>query len=374
MEYLTRLRGIKDKVKTLPKSAGVYLMKNIKGDIIYIGKAKNLKNRVGSYFVGAKDNKTTSLVQNIADFEFFIVNTEEDALFLESNLVNKHKPKYNVLLKDDKRFPYISLLDKIKIVRKPDERSFGPYFHGISAGILLDIIRTIFNNDKDEAEKFLNGKYTKKVAEILRSRMDKASELLQFELALAYRNGLQCLARLGRRVANVPEDATAFTLGACRELGEILGLQKTPRRIECYDISHTDGENQVASMIVFIDGVADKSQYRKFKIKHGMGNNDFLSMNETLTRRLKHKEWATPDLIVIDGGKGQLSAVETDGIPTVSLAKKFEIIYKAGDDRPIILSRGNFALRLLQRMRDEAHRFAITFHRKLRGKKITGEK
>ena len=150
---------------------------------------------------------------------------------------------------------------------------------------------------------------------------------------------------------------------------KILEMVKTPRKIECFDISHTDGEYVVASMVVFIDGVADKNQYRRFRIKHGQGNNDFLSMQETLTRRLRHKEWVYPDLIVIDGGKGQLGAVpKVDGVTYISLAEKFELIYTTKQDGPIVLSHHNYALRLLQRIRDEAHRFAITYHKKLRDK------
>jgi excinuclease ABC subunit C len=204
--------------------------------------------------------------------------------------------------------------------------------------------------------------------------MKKAGEMQQFELAIAYRNALRSVAKLGKqnRIMKTAEDATVFTLGACRELGEILGLEKTPRRIECFDISHTAGENQVASMVVFTDGVPDKGQYRKFKIRHGQGNNDFLSMSEVISRRLKHKEWASPDIIVIDGGKGQLGVVEKMGltdesIKFISLAKQFELIYTDNMTEPIVLSRRSYALRLLQRVRDEAHRFAITFHRKLRG-------
>lgn len=349
-------------------------MKDAAGQIIYIGKAKNLKNRVSSYFIGAHDDKVTAMVAHIADLEWFVVNTENDALFLEANLIHKHQPKYNILLKDDKRFPYIQIDgNKIQVVRdnKGSGQLFGPYFNGIYVQALMDIIRSVYQNDPVKAAEFLNGKRFDEVLEIMTNRMNKASEMQQFELAIAYRNVLYMVKRLQNRarVQTTAEDANAFTLGACRELGEILGLTKTPRKIECYDISHTAGEYVVASMVVFVDGAADKSQYRRFRIKHGLGNNDFLSMHEVLARRLKHKEWAYPDIIVIDGGKGQLSSVaKIPDITFISLAKRFELVYTTTQEAPIVLPLRSYALRLLQRIRDEAHRFAITYHKSLRDK------
>lgn len=365
--------NIKEKLKKLPKEPGVYVMKDIAGTIIYIGKAKNLKNRVSSYFVGAHDAKVTAMVAHIADLEWFVVNTENDALFLEANLINKHKPKYNILLKDDKKFPYIQITPDgtIQVVRinRGEGQFFGPYFNGVCVKYLMDIIRSIYQNDPIKASEFLSGKRYDEVTEVMTNRMQQASAMQQFELAIAYRNVLQMVARLRTRarVQTTAEDANAFTLGACRELGEVLGLSKTPRRIECYDISHTAGEYVVSSMVVFVDGVADKGQYRRFRIKHGLGNNDFLSMHETLTRRMRHKEWDYPDIIVIDGGKGQLGAVpKVDGITYISLAKRFELVFTTTQDEPIVLSHHSYALRLLQRIRDEAHRFAITYHKHLR--------
>lgn len=397
---------LKEKIKNLPAAAGVYVMigdtpsihtakrgetQGAGGEIIYIGKAKNLKNRVSSYWRGAHDGKVTAMVSHITDVEFFVAANENDALFLEASLIHKHKPHYNILLKDDKRFPYIRVAGrKIDIVRKAENAGkngggagtrvqyFGPYFNGIRASVLLDIIRTVYNNDPERAKAFLRGELNGETQEVLTARMDKAVEMQQFELAIAYRNALRMLPRLTRKVTATSEDADVFSLGACRELGEILGLEKTPRRIECYDISHTAGENIVGSMVVFIDGAADKSKYRKFKIRHGMGNNDCLSLNEVLTRRLKHMEWGIPAVIVIDGGKGQLSAtapvIAPHGITVISLAKQFELIYTTKSAEPIVLSKHSYALRLLQRIRDEAHRFAITFHKKLRAKEFVSLK
>ena len=365
--------NIKEKLKTLPKAPGVYVMKGADGTIIYIGKAKNLKNRVSSYFIGAHDAKVTAMVAHIADLEWFVVNTENDALFLEANLIHKHQPKYNILLKDDKRFPYIQITPdgKIQVVRtnRGEGQFYGPYFNGIYVKYLMDIIRSIYHDDPIKAAEFLTGKRYDEVVEVMTNRMEQASSMQQFELAIAYRNVLQMIARLRTRtrVQATAEDANAFTLGACRELGEVLGLAKTPRKIECYDISHTAGEYVVSSMVVFVDGAADKNQYRRFRIKHCLGNNDFLSMQETLTRRLKHREWPYPDIIVIDGGKGQLGAVpKVDGITYISLAKRFELVFTTTQDDPVVLSHHSYALRLLQRIRDEAHRFAITYHKSLR--------
>ena len=367
--------NIKEKLKTLPKDPGVYVMKDASGTIIYIGKAKNLKNRVSSYFIGAHDAKVTAMVTHIADLEWFVVNTENDALFLEANLIHKHQPKYNILLKDDKHFPYINITPegKIQVVRtnRGEGQFYGPYFNGIYVKYLMDIIRSIYHDDPAKAAEFLSGKRYDEVVEVMTNRMQQASNMQQFELAIAYRNVLQMVNRLQTRsrVQATAEDANAFTLGACRELGEVLGLAKTPRKIECYDISHTAGEYVVSSMVVFVDGAADKNQYRRFRIKHGQGNNDFLSMQETLTRRLKHKEWTYPDIIVIDGGKGQLGAVpKVDGITYISLAKRFELVFTTTQDEPVVLSHHSYALRLLQRIRDEAHRFAITYHKSLRDK------
>jgi excinuclease UvrABC nuclease subunit len=319
------------------------------------------------------------MVSHIIGLEFFVTANEDDALFLEAFLINKHKPHYNILLKDDKRFPYIRITDKIEIARKREKDAvggeyFGPYFNGIRAGVLLDIIRTVHGNAPERARSFLRGELNGETRAVLEKRMTAAAEMQQFELAIAYRNALRMLSRLTKKITATAEDADAFSLGACRELGEILGLLQTPRRIECYDISHTAGENTVGSMVVFTDGIADKGQYRKFKIRHGMGNNDFLSLNEVLTRRLKHREWDMPAVIVIDGGKGQLSAtapvIAPYGITAISLAKQFELVYTTKSDEPVVLPKHSYALRLLQRMRDEAHRFAITYHRGLRGKKM----
>jgi excinuclease UvrABC nuclease subunit len=192
---------LKEKVKNLPAAAGVYVMKNAGGEIIYIGKAKDLKKRVPSYFRGAHDDKVTAMVSHAADVEFFVTANEDDALFLEAFLINKHKPHYNILLKDDKRFPYIRITDKIEIARKREKDArggeyFGPYFNGIRAGVLLDIIRTVHGNVPERAKSFLRGGLNGETRAVLEKRMTGAAEMQQFELAIAYRNALRMLSRL----------------------------------------------------------------------------------------------------------------------------------------------------------------------------------
>ena len=467
-------------------------MRDADGHVIYIGKAKNLFNRLSSYFKsGTHDQKTTNMLARVVDFEYFLANSENDALALEANLIKRHKPHYNILLKDNKTFPYIQIAgDKVEITRRPKSGRgvavFGPYFNGIRASGLLDTIYDIFsvrdklNNEViNKIKLFLKGEEDFNAREILTEKMTQASAMQQYELAIRYRNGITFLDRLKDRIiTNVGRDVncdvfayaagadvfvvsvltvragkligvqnfanqndspktddekleefvgqyyienaavgdvvtnaqkgykkqlvdmahanareyletsiekinfkTQFTVGACEELRDALGLRVVPKKIECFDISHFDGENVVASMVVFIDGAPERKLYRKFRIRHGQGNDDFLSMHEVLTRRLKRLGTAdpsfgpAPDLIVVDGGKGQLSAVMEieKGVwgelfpPRVcALAKREEEIYVPDRSEPIILDRRSYALRLLQRIRDEAHRFAITFNRQTR--------
>jgi len=511
-----------EKLSLVPQKPGVYLMKDSGDKTIYIGKAKNLKVRLSSYFAGSHDAKVTAMLTQIKDFDYFITKTENDALALEANLINKHKPHYNILLKDDKRFPYIKIVDAefpyLEVTRKITRggKYFGPYFNGIWARELVDTLKDVFplrsctripksacvNHqigrclapcvDKitseeyllmvDKVKMFLRGENDFGAREILTEKMNKAASLEQFEVAIRYRNGLSFLDKLGERTITqvgrnvncdvfayatrgeiivfsvlavragamigiqnftvenkiesesdalgsfimqyyqtnvVPEQIVAsvelsevsvftpkialkkklldmananaqeylntsiekiqfkqeFTIGACKELGKILGLSHVPRKIECYDISHFGGENIVASMVVFLDGAAERKLYRRFKIQHKMGNNDYLSLNEVLRRRFARLDSADPsfgsrpDLIIIDGGKGQLSSVlETipNNIPVIAIAKENEEIFTTHSNQPIILDKRSYALRLVQRIRDEAHRFSITYQKKLR--------
>ncbi len=550
--------GLKQTLKLLPSLPGCYIYYNKDGEVIYVGKAKILKRRVLSYFNRKHDSvKLNILVPQIERLEYIITNTEVEALILESHLIKKYKPKYNVLLKDDKKYPYFLITDedfpRITIVRKknmnPEKgRYYGPYTDIRAMHATLDFLKKIFPlkqckspKFKDrpclyyhigrcmapcqnmvtpdeykaivkQAELFLSGKQSELMNQI-KEQMQKYSDSLQFEKAAKLRDSYNDLAktlekqkvvyentklnedvislmaddgifaivilmiREGRLidkkdfVYEVEEDdrteffATFFKeyystlklefpdkivsneLEAVGEkalyeewleilsgkkikisygksaqgkelqmladknakvvldnakiskmskirddfneigsyLAEKLQLKNFPYRMECYDISHIQGTNTVASMVTFINGVPKKSEYRKFKVKITEGKpDDFLSMKEVLTRRLSHlgeEKWAKPDLMIIDGGKGQLSSVMEiieelgiTGIDVVSLAKKHEEVFLPKQSKPVILPRNSSSLFLFQRIRDEAHRFAITYHRKLRSKSmITSE-
>lgn len=550
--------NLKQTLKLLPSLPGCYIYYNKDGEVIYVGKAKILKRRVMSYFNRKHDSvKVNVLVSQIERLEYIITNTEVEALILESHLIKKYKPRYNILLKDDKKYPYFLITDedfpRITIVRKknlnPEKgRYYGPYTDIRAMHATLDFLKKIFPlkqckspKFKDrpclyyhigrcmapcqnmvtseeyktivkQAELFLSGKQSELMKQ-LKEQMHKYSENLQFEKAAKLRDSYNDLAktlekqkvvyentklnedvislmaddgifaivilmiREGRLidkkdfVYEVEEDdrteffATFFKeyyttlkleypdkivsneLEAIGEkalyeewleilaqkkvkisygksaqgkelqmladknakvvldnakiskmskirddfneigsyLAEKLQLKNFPYRIECYDISHIQGTNTVASMVTFINGVPKKSEYRKFKVKITEGKpDDFLSMKEVLTRRLSHlgeEKWAKPDLMIIDGGKGQLSSVMEiieglglTGIDVVSLAKKHEEVFLPKQSKPVILPRNSSALFLFQRIRDEAHRFAITYHRKLRSKSMVEKK
>ena len=527
------------------------MMRDMDGAIIYVGKAKNLKNRVRSYFNSSpKAEKVLSMVQKVADFDYLITRSEEEALVLENNLIKLHKPFYNILLKDDKLYPFLRIdtskpFPKVEVIRRlkaDGARYFGPYMVGISAAEMLRLIHSAFpirecslHMDKipknhrpclnahigrclapcsgavtreeyhrvlQDVISFLKGN-DHTIKDNLERKMQEASEAMQYEQALRYRNALSTLDKMIRRqIAALPKDfnldifalasggdgmavatvivrggkmvggekfairdgsidlagtlssfinryydggivadevvsaielpdaealaellsekkgekvavstpkagvrkqltdiamknameylsrSTAelsrkerLTTGACRQLAELLSLSSTLDRIECFDISHTSGTDKVSSMVVFTKGEKDAKMYRTFHIKTVEGNNDFACMKETLDRRFarlkegKDASFGTrPDLLVIDGGIGQVHyAMQSmkeagENIPMIGLAEREEIIVLPSGEE-IILPKSSFALRLLIRIRDEAHRFAITFHRKLRGKR-----
>ena len=539
-------------LKCLPNSAGCYLYYDKDGTVIYVGKAKNLKKRIKSYFRKTVDRlKTKILVSHIERLEYILTDSEAEALILESQLIKKYKPKYNILLKDDKKYPYFLITDedypRITVVRKknlnPDKgRYYGPYTDARAMYSTLDFLKKIFplkqcktpkfknrpciyydigrcmapcqnkissdeyKNIIAQAELFLKGKQSELLKKLM-EQIQKYSDTEQFEKAarlrdsyydlqktlerqkvvtentklnedvlyFLYENGIFVAVvmniREGRLIDkkqfaypnNFDEDMMLLietflkdyynsiqqdfpdkiisshlevldkntyeewlnilsgknikiTYGKTQkglellklaeknaqnlldttkieetnklkdnfnEVGsyivEKLGLSNFPYRMECYDISHIQGTNTVASMVVFVNGVAKKSEYRKFKVNSTEGKpDDFLSMKEVLTRRFNNlgkKGWDKPDLIIIDGGKGQLSSVMQivdkmgiTGIDFVSLAKREEEIFKPHKSKPVVFAKNSNALFLFQRIRDEAHRFAITYHRKLRSK------
>ncbi len=543
------MNEIQEKLKLLPNNPGVYIMLDKDGVVIYVGKAKVLKNRVRQYFhFSEKPEKVAAMVENIADFYYIITQTEIDALALENNLIKKYKPKYNILLKDDKTYPYIKVHTKedyprvsiTRKIKKKDGKYFGPFMGGVRCGEILDIVGSVYNvrtcatvvgekpkkpclayhlgrckapcahlTSKEEyadrvkqAISFLDGNY-EDAERILREKMLAFAEREEFELAMEYREKLNMLGKLklkritslnrainadiialktnylysavnllvtrsgimqgstnlaledgsfsetdaltafiiqfytnhelpdeiitqefcekellqnyfkekyGRKVEIVcpklgvkrqlldmaEKNAVDYlsksidkikhkydmTKNACARLQEILRLRKYPRRMECYDISNISGVDKVGSMVVFIDGEADRSSYRRFKIKTVEGANDYASHQEMMKRRLaklgtdEEERFPKPDLIVIDGGKGQLSAVKEifdeagiENIELISLAEREEEVFTLFSEESIRIDRRDYALKMLQRIRDEAHRFAITYFRSLHSKR-----
>lgn len=567
---------LEDQLKLLPDRPGCYLYKNAEGRIIYVGKARNLKNRVRQYFQSSRNltAKVLSMVGQIAQIEHIVTDSEVEALILESNLIKKHKPKYNIRLRDDKHYPYLRLtlneawprLVVARAMKKDGSRYFGPFTSSQPMWDTMKLARRLFplrtcndpskhpraclqyhigrclapcladfQRDEDYAQAvkdlgaFLEGR-TDEVVDRIRQRMEAAAEQLEFERAAELRDQLQAIAKVTEKQkiisremvdidaiayarsydeANVQvffirqgklvgrdqfgmtgadeltgaEILTAFieqhynhtdfvpreilvseelpdsemleewltakrgtkvtlrkpqrgdkrelvemvaqnaaegmaerqkerekelaaTEGAMEELQAALGLAKLPYRIECFDISHTQGSEVVASMVVFEGGKPKKEDYRRFKIRVDQ-NNDFINMAEVITRRFKRglmereaqvegrvkdlaeglvaaeepaafgeaKFAAFPDLLIVDGGKGQLSyareamlALGVEHIATFGLAEEEELLCEEGRDGWIRLPRGSQGLFLLTRVRDEAHRFAITYHRSLHRK------
>ena len=540
------------KIRTLPTEPGVYLYKNAEGEVIYVGKAKNLRSRVRSYFLeGAQENaKTGSLMREAVDLEYITVENEHEALALENNLIKQKKPRYNILLRDDKSYPYVKLtmgerFPRVYVtrrLRKDGSAYYGPYFPANLAYRIVDLIHRHFlvpscNIDLNKSHPraclqyyikrclgpcvsglttpdaygeairdvrlFLEGRHGD-LAHSLRDRMARAAENEQYELAAKYRDLITTVEQVSekQRVASADgddadvinyhyenhmlavnlfhmrggkvldrreffwEDLGQLEEGSRFEVGEffstllkqlyvdaqyvprqvlvpvefedhqalqdllsekrgtrvhieipqrgdkrslldlvgnnakqsydqrfrvvkprtdvlksvlqdIFMLPEQPRRIECFDISHIQGAETVASMVVWEDGKMRNSEYRKFIIRGVTGVDDFASMREVVTRRyqrLLDDKKPLPSLILIDGGIGQLhsaaEALEAIGItsqPLASIAKREEIIYVYGqEDEPVILERHSPALHLIQQVRDEAHRFAVTFHRKRR--------
>lgn len=551
---------LKALVKEFPKDPGVYLMKSATGKIIYVGKAKNIKNRVRSYFNSSNEQspKTVFLVKQISHVEYIITKTEVEAFLLEASLIKKHRPKYNIRLKDDKNYPYIrlSLADKFprlylsRKVIKDGSMYFGPYTNGF---VVKETIRFLnetymvrdcndgfmrarkrpcmtyeigrckapcvglveqkeYRKDIEGALNFLNGENSK-VIKSLEKEMKIAAKEERFERAVKVRDSLKALesilekqsvinansvenqdavgffgdergtlvatihVRQGRVIGqrnhflpqinlsssaedvrewlvdflnqyyyeNVVPDEVLLSVDIGHDLSKLLNevlsqrsgnkvrvrfatdengrrliemaeknarsqfglhltrsqskelalhyiqkklqLEKTPKRIECFDISNFQGQESVGSQVVFVDGVPEKDDYRRYKIKTVEGADDYASIREVLERRFKHTEYDDPDLIVIDGGKGQLSQVvsvlkeigRTD-IPVVGIAKartqgEFsdqeitqteERFFLPGRQNPVIFARNEDALHILVSLRDEAHRFAISYHRKIR--------
>lgn len=440
-------QALQVKLSTLPPSPGVYFHKDKNNQIIYVGKAANLKNRVRQYFQSSRlfDLKTKALVGEIVDVDWQVVDSEAEALFLEAELIRRYQPRYNILLRDDKSLSYVRINLKdpspsVTITRRPLDdgaQYFGPFLASLPLRKSLKVLRKIFpysthlslpsraclqthlnlcpgpetdHYDRDlylaNLKKliwYLKGQRSKVVSELERE-MKSAADEQNFERAVKLRN--QLLALKGLQLQIIFSDKESLDLSkdhALFELVELFGLVRPPKRIEGFDISHMSGTDNVASMVVFSNGVSQKSAYRKFKMNL-KGNDDFAHMAEVIKRRLSSKNlkaWGKPDLILIDGGKGQLSAAikvrDEFGIriPMIGLAKKQEqiVVYKldgltsldlnrltklsgyvsdeSADYLRVNLPHSNHLVKLLQRIRDESHRFAVSYHSVLKTKRQT---
>lgn len=460
--------NLEAKLKTLPRSAGVYFHKSANGEIIYVGKAAVLKNRVRQYFQSTRDMdvKTRALVAEIEDTDWVETESEIDALFLESEMVKRYMPRYNILLRDDKSQTFVRIDMKspwpyVCFTRNPaddDAEYFGPYYNAFAVKKALRYLRKTYpyytkpprpgarasldahlglephNMTSEEYHgelrklvSYIKGNRVQLVKELERD-MKTAAGLQDFERAAELRNRLQNLKELQRRIMFGDKEFLDISKDkALSKLTDLLLLPKMPARIEGYDISHMSGTNVVASMVVFSNGVSDRSNYRKFKMTV-QKNDDYANMYETIHRRTSEKNlksWGAPDLLLIDGGKGQLDAalkaLEDRGlaIPTVSVAKREEeiIIHKTRSNittdalvelqqnpQPAVsvMSSGEYyivnlhagqvnagshsrnlrggapvhaeytdVVKLFQRIRDESHRFAVSYHTVLKRQKQT---
>lgn len=400
-------------LKALPENSGVYLMKNVDEKVIYVGKAVNIKKRVTSYFRKLKHmNKTDLLVADVVTIDYLETYSEAEALILEASLIKQYDPRYNVLLRDDKSFPYIVITDDefpLVSIDRPNKKKknyiyYGPYVNPRLIREALTIMRKIFHFrtcdpfpqkecldyhiglcDAPCINKITKKDYLKNIKRVqlilegkkdelyrrLKSEMEEMTQSQQYERAANVRDQLRAIGALysGTKDINYFKEA--------EQLQRAANLPRLPERIETFDISNIMGKQAVGSMVSFVNGKPDKHNYRRFKIKEVDGIDDFKMIAEIVRRRyqrLKKEGLIYPDLIVIDGGKGQLSSACREleqldiQIPIISLAKRDEEVFLPKKRNPIKLSKESLGLKLLQRMRDEAHRFAITYHRKLRHK------
>lgn len=436
-------KQLQEKLKNLPKGPGVYFHKDAGDEIIYIGKAARLNNRVRHYFQNSRyrDTKTDALVADIVDIEWTETETELDALFLEAELIRRYQPKYNILLRDDKSLSYVRIDYKsdhptVTLTRRPlddDAKYFGPFASSYTVKRALKLLRKAFpysthtttvpkraclhvhiglcpglevnatslkeyRENLKQLMRYLRGERTALMQQLERD-MKTASAEQQFEQAAKLRNQLQTLQRLGHEI--VFSDKESLDISKDKglvELADLLSLDKLPVRIEGYDVSHMQGTDTVASMVVFSRGIPEKAAYRKFKLRLP-GNDDFLHMHEVIKRRFSasnQKKWGKPSLCIIDGGKGQLTAALRArdevglSLPMIGLAKRYEEIVVHNEKSGVTVVAGDAAqveveetftvitlptrshlIKLLQRIRDESHRFAVSYHTVLKRQRTT---
>lgn len=427
------------RVREFPSTPGVYLMKDSAGRVIYVGKAKNLRSRASSYFLKAaqEETRTAHWVEEIADADFIECESEVDALLVESRLIKDIQPKHNRELKDDKTFPYLMItthedFPRVEVTREPKDRGVKLYGPFTSVGALrgaVQVLQRIFKFrtcsldieqdderwrwfrpcllasidqctapcnlriSKDEYRRdihrlqmFLDGK-KQALLKQMRGEMLAASEARNYEAAARLRDEIKLLESLDKRgdleKHAQPEVFYIDPKKGLRGLRKVLSLASIPRTIEGIDIAHLGGGETVASVVQFLDGLPFKPGYRRYKIRNVTGVDDFRSIHEVVGRRyrrLADDGSVFPDIVLIDGGKGQLNAAlaafaeQKITPPTIlSLAKREEEIYLPGAAEGLRLSRHAYALRLLQYVRDEAHRFAQHYHHILRRKSTLDE-
>ena len=419
-------------LRDLPHRPGVYLFRDRFRRVIYVGKAKDLHRRVSQYFHPSRrmsaDLKTKALLQSIAELETHQVRSEPEAILLEGRLIKEYRPRYNVSFRDDKRFLMVRVdLDepfpKFQTTRMKTEdqaRYFGPFAHSGALRQTLALMRKRFGlrscrpeipGEKDyrhcldhviqncsapcvakvsraeyhakvvEACAFLEGK-TAEMKEDLKAAMKKAAERKDFEKAASLRNLVEDLKKTTRPARRFFRDlpSTVVPERDLETLRDVLGLGVVPARIECFDISNISDTHSVASMVVFRDGRPSKPAYRRYRIQGVAGQDDVGCMAEVIRRRCvrwRSEGGGSPDLIVVDGGKGQLGAAVRElgaagwsEVPAIGLAKQNEEIFRPGRPDPIVLPKESGAIRLLQRVRDEAHRVANGYHQLLMKKRM----
>lgn len=425
----------------LPQTCGVYIMRDASGQVLYVGKANNLAKRVAQYFNPLRpDRKNQLLAPLIRQIDYVHCASEREALIWERKLIRRHQPFFNQVWKDDKSYPYVAItmgedFPRMRVVRKRRRDGtvyFGPYpkttpIRGLLRGLFKRQMFPLrpcdwsFSETKPLEERkiksclyyhtgecpapcagrvspsayrgiarnavlFFSGRY-QGLRRALERQMGAASRALDFEKAASLRDSLEALSHMEERVRyrEVRPEKVDERLDASRgvsDLREALGLPRPPHRIECFDVSHLFGRETVASMVSFAGGEPDRGRYRRLRIRAVAGIDDFSAMAEAVERRyraLSSKGEPLPDLVLVDGGKGQLSAAAGAlkrlklRLPLAALAKREEEVFVPGREAPLRLDRGRPALRLLQRLRDEAHRFAVSYHRLLRGKKLLEE-
>ena len=409
-----KINKLSKKAKELPNKPGVYLFKDTNRQIIYIGKALSLKKRVNSYFSGKAENlKTSNLIKNLSYFEYILANSEAEALLYEAQLIKKHLPKYNILLKDDKAYPLLKLTvaelyPRLIVTRKEKNDGalyFGPYTDVSLLKEALQILRrrfplrscsrmpkqpclyyhlkqclapckkgldiALYSQTVSELILFLKGNHAKLIIK-LRKKMKYFSEHKLYEEAAVVRDQIYALSKISKdQKSNVFSNIT-------QDLRDKLRLKKLPFNVDAFDVSNIFGSHSVGAAVRFRGGLPQKCNYRRFKIKSVDGIDDYAMMREIVLRRYKNmneKEFL-PDLIIIDGGRGHLNAAQGAlqmleiNIPIISIAKEKEEIFFVDRSKPLVLAPHDKSLKFIQRLRDEVHRFAISYHRTLR-KKIT---